>query len=186
MGQTIISAGLIVIVTIAVINANRLVINSQTTKLEAQARLEAADIAMEIITEARRKKYDERADTVFYQATSHFMNYLLLGRDSLSWSYISGTWYSTPDSTEMFSRPDAAPYKSMTRYDDFDDYNGYSRTVSSTTMTGYSVWSKVYYATQTYPDRLTTSKTYVKTLEVYVTHPTYLRDTVRISMTKTY
>ena len=186
MGQTIISAGLIVIVTIAVINANRLVINSQTTKLEAQARLEAADIAMELITEARRRRFDERADTVYYQATSQFMSYNLLGRDSLRWTYISGSWYSTPDTTEMFSRPDRSPYLSLSRYDDFDDYNGYVRTVSSTTLTNYSVWCRVYYATQTYPDRLTTSKTYVKTMEVYVTHPQYLRDTVRISMTKTY
>lgn len=170
MGQTIISAGLIVLVTIAVINANRLVINSQTTKMEAQARLEASDIAMEIITEARLRKYDEYADTVFYQATSAFTHYSSLG----------------PESGESFTLPDTLPYRSPGRYDDYDDFNGYRRKVSTTTLTGYNVWCKVYYATQTYPDKLTTSKTYVKTLEVYVSHPLYLQDTLRISMTKTY
>jgi hypothetical protein len=188
MGQTIISAGLIVLVTIAVINANRLVINSQTTKLEAQARLEASDIAMELITEARLKKFDERADTTFYQSTSYFMPYTLLGRDSLRWVWNPSTssWSSTFDSTEMFTRPDHSPYRSTGSYDDYDDYNGYRRTVSTSTLTGYNVWCKVYYATQTYPDKVTTSRTYVKTLEVYVSHPLYLEDTLRISMTKTY
>ena len=170
MGQTIISAGLIVLVTIAVINANRLVINSQTTKLEAQARLEASDIAMEIITEARIRKYDEYADTLFYQSTGYFTYYNVLG----------------PETGEPFTLPDVSPYQSRSRYDDYDDYNNYRRTVATTTMTGYSVWCKVYYATQTYPDKLTTSRTYVKTLEVYVSHPLYLEDTLRISMTKTY
>ena len=170
MGQTIISAGLIIIVTIAVINANRLVLNSQTTKYEAQARLEASDIAMEIITEARRRRFDEKADTVFYQATSYFTYYSYLGAD-----------YG-----ESFTMPDTLPYKSALMYDDYDDYNKYRRTVSTGTLTGYNVWCKVYYATQTYPDKVTTNKTYVKTLEVYVSHPTYLQDTLRISMTKTY
>ncbi|MCU0453577.1 MAG: hypothetical protein MUE68_07940 [Bacteroidetes bacterium] len=187
MGQTIISAGLIVIVTIAVINANRLVINSQTTKLEAQARLEAADIAMEIITEARRKRFDEKADTIYYQGLAEFSS--SMGRDSLRYYKLvptSTTWYSTPDTTEMFTRPDTHPFRSLSRYDDLDDYNGYSRVASSTTLTGYKISCKVYFATQTAPDRPTTSSQYVKTIEVYVTHPQYLRDTVRISMTKTY
>jgi hypothetical protein len=191
MGQTLISAGLIVIVTIAVINANRLVINSQTTKLEAQARLEAADIAMEIITEARRKKFDEKADTAiirFYQSPGQFTPYTQLGRDSVRWTYDKDYGPINPvlDTLEMFARPDRAPYLSLSRYDDFDDYNGYSRTVSSTTMTGYVVHCRVYYATQTYPDRATTSRTYVKTMEIYVSHPQYLLNAVRFSMTKTY
>ena len=171
MGQTIISAGLIVLVTIAVINANRLIINSQTTKLEAQARLEASDIALEIITEARMRRFDERAtDTSQYYSASAFTDDSDLG----------------PESGESFALPDTVPYKSPGRYNDYDDYNGYRRKVSTTTLTGYNVWCKVYYATPTYPDKLTNSRTYVKTLEVYISHPLYLEDTLRISMTKTY
>lgn len=171
MGQTIISAGLIIIVTIAVINANRLVINSQTTKLEAQARLEASDIAMEIITEARTKLYDERVDGTDWQDVSEFT-----GNPSLG-----------PDGTgEVFTLPDVEPYQSRSRYDDFDDYKNYRRTASTSQLSGYSVSVDVFYVTRTTPDTKTTSRTYLKKMIVYVTHPLYLRDTLRISMTKTH
>lgn len=171
MGQTIISAGLIVIVTIAVINANRLVINSQTTKLEAQARLEASDIAMEIITEARTKLFDEEVDGTDWQDVSEFT-----GNPSLG-----------PEGTgETFSLPDVEPYQSRSRYDDFDDYKGYRRLASAAALSGYEVSCDVFYVTRTSPDTKTTSRTYLKKLTVYVTHPLYLRDTLRISMTKTH
>lgn len=170
MGQTIISAGLIVLVTIAVINANRLVINSQTTKLEAQARLEASDIAMEIITEARTKKFDELVDGTDWQDVGEFTSNGSLG----------------PDGTEGFTLPDATPYLSLARYDDFDDYKNYRRNVTTTTMTGYAVNCDVFYVNRTTPDTKTTSRTYLKKLIVYVSHPLYLRDTLRISMTKTH
>lgn len=171
MGQTIISAGLIVIVTIAVINANRLVVNSQTTKLEAQARLEASDIAMEIITEARTKKFDELIDGTDWQDVSEFTSNSNLGTDGTG---------------ETITPPDVEPYLSRSRFDDFDDYKGYLRTASSSTLSGYSVSVDVFYVTRTSPDTKTTSRTYLKKMTVYVTHPLYLRDTLRISMTKTH
>ncbi len=170
MGQTIISAGLIVLVTIAVINANRLVINSQTTKLEAQARLEASDIAMEIITEARTKKFDEEVDGTDWQSVDEFKE----------------DWELGPDGSEAFTLPDTNPYQSIVRYDDYDDYHGYRRNVTTTTMTGYEVKCVVVYVNRTAPDTKTTSETYLKTLTVYVSHPLYLQDTLRISMTKTH
>lgn len=171
MGQTIISAGLIVIVTIAVINANRLVISSQTTKLEAQARLEASDLAMEIITEARTKLFDERVDGTDWQDVSEFTSNSSLGRDGTG---------------ETFTLPDVEPYQSRSRYDDFDDYKGYLRTASASALSGYSVSVDVFYVTRTSPDTKTTNRTYLKKMTVYVTHPLYLRDTLRISMTKTH
>ena len=170
MGQTIISAGLVVIVTIAVINANRLIINSETTKLEGQARLQAADIAMEVLTEARLRKFDEYADTVYYQGTGEFTSYSSLG----------------PESGESVSLPDVYPYQSRQRYDDMDDFNNYRRTVNTISIVGYVVTCKVYYSSQTYPDTPKTSKTYVKTMEVNVSHPLYLVTPIRLSMTRTY
>ncbi len=170
MGQTLLSAGLIVIVTIAVINANRLVINSQTTKLEAQARLEASDIAMEIITEARTKKFDEKVDGTDWQAVDEFTEASSLG----------------PDGSESFTMPDVVTYQSASRFDDFDDYKGYRRTASSSQLSGYSVSCDVFYVKREAPDTKTTNRTYLKKMIVYVTHSLYLRDTLRISMTKTH
>jgi len=171
MGQTIISAGLIVIVTIAVINANRLVINSQTTKMEGIARLQAADLAMELISEARLRKFDENADTVSYQAVTAFTYYSSLGRDMGETSV---------------PIPDTLPYRSKVYYDDFDDFNGYKRTASTTTVSGYALTCKVFYSTQSSPDASTTSKQYLKTMQVQVSHPLYLTRAITISVTKTY
>jgi len=170
MGQTIISAGLIIIVTIAVINANRLIINASTSKLEGLARMEGADIAMAVITEARLKKFDENAIDTEYQSTSAFTAASSLGRESGEWA----------------GNPDGYPFNSASAFDDFDDYDGYQRTVNTVSLSGYLVSCTVYYATRYYPDTPVTSREYFKTLEVYVSHSLYLPNPIRISITKSY
>lgn len=170
MGQTIISAGLVIIVTIAVINANRLVINAETSKLEGLARMHAADIAMELITEARMKKFDEYAVDSEYQSVTAFTVPSFIGRESGEWA----------------GSPDAAPYNSADEFNDFDDYHKYWRSVNTASVTGYKVECVVYYSTGTTPDKDAETRTYFKTLEVNVSHPLYLPNPIRISMTKSY
>ncbi len=170
MGQSIISAGLVIIVTIAVINANRLVINAEISKMESLARMQAADIAMEILTEARMKKFDQLENPWTYQESGDFTPAPQLGRESGEWA----------------GDPDAYPYNSADVFNDIDDYNGYRRSVNTTNVSGYVVSCRVYYALPNTPDTPDANKGYFKTMEVYVSHPTYLPNAVRISMTKSY
>ena len=128
MGQTIISAGLVIIVTIAVINANRLVINAETTKLEGLARMQAADIAMELITEARMKRFDEDAKTSYYQSTGEFTSPGSLGRE--------GEWAGYPD---------YSPFNSADAFDDLDDYHRYRRIVNTSNISEFQIDCVVYY-----------------------------------------
>jgi hypothetical protein len=169
MGQTIISAGLVIIVTIAVINANRLVINAEASKLEGLARMQAADIAMELITEIRLKKFDENEVTTEYQSTSAFTASGSLGRES-----------------EWAGYPDAYPYDSADKFDDIDDYHGYRRSVTTSNISGYQVDCVVFYSTPDNPDTNAGTRTYFKTLEVYVSHATYLPNAIRINFTTSY
>lgn len=170
MGQTLISALLIVVVTISVINANRLVINSETARMEGLARMQSLDIAMEMLTEIRLKKFDEYADTLYYQETSVFTSPYSLGRET----------------GESISMPDTLPFRSSSRFDDIDDYTGYVRTANTRDIRGYRVDVTVFYATPTSPDILVTSRQYVKTVRVQVSHPTYQPTPIRMFMTKTY
>ncbi len=172
MGQTIISAGLIIIVTIAVINANRLVVTAETSKLESLARLQSADIAMALITEARMKKFDKNVKEDEYQSVDKFKSPNDLKRDG--------------GVEDDFEYPDTAPFQSVGAFDDFDDYNDYHRTVTTSNISGYQVNCKVYYSTQSSPDIDANTQTYFKTLEVYVSHPQYLPSPIRISMTMSY
>jgi len=170
MGQSIISAGLVIIVTMAVINANRLIINADVSKMEALARIQAADIAMALITEARMKRFDENAIDTRYQSTSEFTSASSLGRESGEWA----------------GNPDGYPYNSADMFDDFDDYDGYRRAVNTTSLSGFDVNCVVYYATRYEPDVEVSSIQYFKTLEVYISHSLYLPNAIRISITKSY
>lgn len=169
-GQTLLSIGVLVVVTIMVINAHRWIIESETNKLQGMALIEAADISEELISEVLAKKFDEYEVTTSYQSTSAFTSVSALG----------------PESGETFILPDTLPYRSRARYDDFDDYNNYQRTVNTELIRGYTVSCRVYYATNTAPNTPQTSKQYVKTIEVSVTHPAYIPRPLKISATKVY
>lgn len=170
MGQTIISAGLVIIVTIAVINANRLVMTSETAKMEGLARMKSIDIALEFLTEVRLKKFDQNDTSATYLNQNSFTSSSSLGAET----------------SERFTLPDTLPYRSATRYNDIDDYNGYRRTVNSSDISGFVLSATVHYATQSSPDNITTSKEYVKTVKVQVTHPTYMVVPTKFALTKTY
>lgn len=170
MGQTMLSALMIIVVTIGVINANRLVIMSTTTKMEALAHLQAPSIAMEVITEARLRRFDEINYTNRYMDRTEFTTAANLG----------------PDAGESFTLPDVSPYQSLSKYDDFDDFNGYRRTVNTAEISGYTVSCTVFYAANTSPDANAGARRYVKTLKVTVTHPQYLTTPAVMSLTRVY
>jgi hypothetical protein len=107
-----------------------MLIEGETTRLEGQAINLASDLAYSLIREAMSKKFDEDAVTTYYQYASEFTPTSKLG----------------PSSSEVISPlPDRTPYKSLPRFDDFDDYNGYERVADTPTIKGFLIKSKVYY-----------------------------------------
>ncbi|MBI5463860.1 MAG: hypothetical protein HY966_02755 [Ignavibacteriales bacterium] len=160
MGQTSLTVAFLITLTVIVLNANKMILDSEQDSISGMALRESADIAESLISEIQRKKFDQNAVVTYYQAQSEFTSASKLG----------------PESGESISpSPDVWPYKSIKNYTDADDYNGYKRTVDTPTLQGYTVACKVYYVTNTNFESVQTSQQYFKRITVTVEHSQYLK-----------
>ncbi len=161
-----------VLLIASVMSSNRMISESASSTYEGEALNLASDIARMLMNEAQRKSFDLNVIENTYQNASEFASASSLG----------------PASGEAISPwPDVAGangFKSISTYNDFDDYNGYRRTVTAGGISGFVVDCKVYYL---YTSNMTkvTYRTYVKRMEVSVSHPQYLTTPITFYATKT-
>ena len=164
-GQTMVTAGFFVLLIASVITANRMIGESTTTTYEGDARNLAVDIARAVMNEAYRKKFDEKSIDSVYQTTIDFTAPASLG----------------PDAGEAISTlPEVAPYMSGSKFDDIDDYNGYSRIVNAGNLNGFKISIAVYYVDGTSYAK-SSVQSYFKRIDVSVEQPTYLKTKVTYS-----
>jgi hypothetical protein len=153
-----ITAAFLALLIVSAISVNRMLIESGETSYKTEAYSQAVGIAHELLTEITSKKYDEGATSGGAQTLSAFT--LAPGG---------------PGSDEVFSPlPDVSPYQSPTRYDDLDDYNGYTRTADGATISGFLVSASVYYVNTTSPHAAATGRTYMRRIDITVSHYLYL------------
>lgn len=190
-GQTMIASAFLVLLTIAVINANKLIVDSDTSQYEMESIEQAGHLANSLLSEIAKKKFDEYADTSYYglQPLTSLTPSSRLGPDPLhEWGYT--TYYENI----FVPLPDYYPYRSAVDiyyyYDDVDDYNGYFRIDTTNTYTRDTLRVVVYYITpnssaeQGY--NLSSSRTYYKKVDVHVINRRYFSDTLTFSTIITY
>ena len=170
LGQTMLTAGFVVLLIMLTISSNRMLMESQQTTYEAESVDIAADLANSLMMEATRKKFDENQAN-YTGSASAFTAAASLG----------------PESGEAVSPlPDLAPFESATKFDDIDDYKGYTRTVDGQTIKGFSVTANVYYLVSRTNLTQTTTKTLLKRIDVTVSHPLYIPNGFIISRILTF
>lgn len=131
-GYTMLSIGALVLFMVAVINANRLIVDSDTQALKGEKYIEAAAMARSLFGEMRVKQFDHltASDTCKVTDPSRF----------------SLPPLGTEGSSEVIPPPaDTEPFKSALKYNDIDDYNNYGRTVNTANASGYNVSVAVSY-----------------------------------------
>lgn len=175
-GQTMITATFLVLLTVAVFNANNLISDVDRSYYEKEAIEQAGVLANALITEIIRKKFDSRADTSsYYQSPSEFD--ISMGPSS-----------SAKEHVNPKGRPDAYPYRSVTTeyFDDVDDYNGYIRSANAGSLTGFTLQVRVFYVQQSNPNIASNTQTYLKKIEVTVTNSTYFSQRLVFSTIVSY
>ncbi|MFA6467351.1 MAG: hypothetical protein WCW35_00505 [Bacteroidota bacterium] len=186
LGQTMITSAFLVLLTIAAMNANKMIVDRDSNYYEQEAFRQAGNLANALLSEIVRKKFDELADTSgVFQPVTAFTTSGNLGaavdtyRDSVKimwwWIYIYPSETSKVPLPDTLADPDIPNYKSINSnwYDDVDDYNGYERRAQSGTITGFILTVDVYYVNASDLNTVTASKTYYKKIVVSVTNPTY-------------
>jgi hypothetical protein len=164
------TAGMLMLLIMTVVSANRMINENATAQLQAQALASSATIANDLLLEILSKKFDGLSDSLGYQATSDFSPYL------------GSHWGPTATETAACPLPDSSylgNFKSIAAYNDVDDYDGYKRIVSHNGISGFVDSVVVYYVNPGTPDTKTTSRTNFKRIEVTVMQPLYLtKDTL--------
>ena len=183
-GQTMISAAFFVMLTVAVLSANRMVLESNKDYIQAQAIEQATNFANALISEILTKKFDSQVDTLYYQDKSEFDSPSSMGPSSTARNYVNPG--GAPDVASA-----TVSYKSIKGttgdyFDDIDDYHGYERTANATDISGYHLKVSVYYVSKSSPDAASSSRTYYKRIDVTVDHPLYLPRKLTFSVIATY
>jgi hypothetical protein len=169
LGQTMLTAGLLVLMIMITISANRMLMESSMTAYEAESINIAADLANSLIMEATKKRFDE------YQGSYNLA------------SLTTATSFG-PEAGEALSvTPDVAPFQSVLKFDDVDDYHGYTRIVDGQSMKGFKITAQVSYVMLSSQQiQNTTTKTALKRLDVKVEHSTYIPAGFTITRIVTY
>jgi hypothetical protein len=150
--------GALLLVGIFFISGNRRIVEGKISADGSEYTITAVSLAQSLIDEAKLKAFDEQsmAGPVL---RSDLTSNSSLGKDG---------------GTESVPVPDvtaSSGYASATKFDDVDDYKGYTRLVNTSRASGYSITVSVNYASETYPDSVKSVKTFCKRMRVTVTHP---------------
>ena len=79
LGQSMLAAVALAVITVLVISANKIVIQSQDDELKGESYRIAGDIASTLINEALKKKFDLSATYNYYQIPKRFYFLFELG-----------------------------------------------------------------------------------------------------------
>jgi hypothetical protein len=187
-GQTMLTIAFFVLVTVVVMNANKMLIDSELSYYEQGALEEGSNFANALLSEIVTKKFDSQMNSYpssYYIPTNMFDAPSSMGAGAAAINRINPTVGGK-------LVPDVAPYKSIKGsdatydFDDVDDYNNYERTVNSQDIIGLHLVVKVYYVRKSNTAVAATSQTYYKRIDVTVDHPRYLQRKITVSAIASY
>jgi len=213
LGQTMISTAFFALLTLAVLTANRMIIERSKGTLQLEAVEGATNLANALLGEILTKKFDSQVTT---DATGKITGPYTHG--NWPWPSYPGSFYSYPSSFDAANAmgssvsaldnvlnpggtPDSlTPSKtnfgsvrgdSPSWFDDMDDYCGdgtrqYIRAASSGSITGYRLTVDVYYVRKSNPNTAAGIQTYFKRIDVTVTNSTYLSKSLVFSAIAAY
>lgn len=158
--------------TVAAINANRMIVDADAQPLESVQYNQAIAFADELLGEVRSKKFDESARDTIVLVPSDFS--VLLGPEA----------GPERDSCSIIPEANTTNYRSIYWYNDIDDYKGYSRIIRDHDGVEYRLNVDVTYVTE---DNLTptSTRTYLKKITVTAINLTG-EDSLTISTIRAY
>ncbi|MBT8378276.1 MAG: hypothetical protein KJN64_03505 [Ignavibacteria bacterium] len=151
--QSILSIGALLFLSLISLRFNTSALENATVEVENKIYLTAFSLADDLIEEIKQKAFD--AATVDFPTTN---------RADLTSAYSLGhaSWEVYPN------------------YNDIDDFNGYTRTISVPHAENYNVSSKVHYVSESDPNTKVMTQTFHKKVKVTVTSP-YISEPVSLS-----
>ncbi len=151
--QSLLTIGALLLISILSLRFNSVVLSTSNSDIENKIYLTAFSLADDMIEEIKGKSFD--------QATIEFPT--------------TNTSSLTPSNALGHGSGEVYP-----NYNDVDDYNGYSKLVSSPYAEDYNISVVVVYVYPDNPDQVSYTQTFDKKVTVIVTSP-YLKGAVQLS-----
>lgn len=151
--QSLLSFGAVLILALSALNFNEAVLSNSTTEIENKVVLTAFSLADDLIEEIKVRAFD--AATVDFPTTNPAS---LTPAGSLG----PGGWETYPN------------------FNDIDDFNNYTKTVSAPHAENYNVSCRVQYVNGDNPDQVVTTQTFYKKVTVTISSP-YMKNPISLS-----
>jgi len=151
--QSFLSLGAIILFSLISLRFNSAVLENSTIETENKVYLTAFSLGNDLIEEIKKKAFD--VATVKFPTTDP--------------SVLTSPYSLGPAYNEVYPN-----------YNDVDDFNRYSRTISAPHAENYNVSCAVYYVSETNPDYKVMKQTFYKKVDVTVTSP-YMNKAIVLS-----
>jgi hypothetical protein len=156
--HSFLTLGAMAILAFISLRFNTTLLENRTTEIENKVYLTAFSLADDLIEEIKQKAFDEQ--TVVFR--------------SITPGELTSSVNFAPEVR------DAGESEFTSTWDDIDDYNGYTKQVSTPHVENYTVSSTVDYVSASNQDQVSNVQTFFKRVNVVVTSP-YLSHEVRLS-----
>lgn len=156
--NSFLTIGAMALLALISLRFNTTVLQNRTTEIENKVYLTAFSLGDDLIEEIKQKAFDEQ--TIVFRS---------INPEEL-----------TPGDEFAPEVRDAGENENPSTWDDIDDYNGYSKSISLPHVENYTVNSTVEYVTAADQDVTASSQTFFKRITVIVTSP-YISHAVRLS-----
>jgi hypothetical protein len=163
MGQMLLVVGAMAILSTLTLSINTSILRAYMISYDSEATIDAVSIGQTMIDEINTQAFDS---VTWGSATI------------LDPALCTPTNRFGPDlpSEKIFSpgQLDTLPYRSLSAFNDIDDYNGYGRLVKSAHLGNFIVRDSVFYVSESNHDSPSVPQTWFKKVEVTITHPNLL------------
>lgn len=179
MGSNIILAiGALVIFGTFLSSSNRLMTTNGQIADQSEYSIAALSVGQSVLDEAKTKAFDQKTAglTSSIALPDSCTAAASLGREGAEATTVPAIDTLTRASPFSALSPG---YRSMDKFNDIDDYNGYKRRVNTARAERYMVSVVVSYASPTYPDSAKATQTFCKVMKITVASP-FMSDSVKL------
>ncbi len=168
LGQVILIIAALVILSFITLSVNSMFLSKTTAILQSEAHLTAISIAQSMIDEVMTTSYDSATVSKKIFDSTKFSPISCFGPET-SPGINEVTTVTLPESPDT-----SVQYKSVTKYNDVDDYNNYRRYYYSRSLGTFAVIDTVFYVIEADPNQISTTPTFFKKVVVTVRHPSLM------------
>jgi hypothetical protein len=166
LGQMLLVVGAMAILSTLTLSINTTILRAYMISYDSEATIDAISVGQAMIDEINTQAFDSLTT-----GTSKVLDPSLCTPGSRFGADLDS---EKTFATQIAASPDTAPFKSLLKFNDVDDYQGYRRIAKSTHLGNFNVRDSVFYVMESNHDTPSATQTWFKKVEVTVTHPNLL------------